>query len=187
MAIQGPADLSRARAVLLDRDGTLMKDVGYCSDPGEVELFPGIPDFLIQLKEADFKLVIITNQSGIGRGYFTEADFWAVQKELEDRLPAGLIDATYFCADTPETKSERRKPGPAMLLEAARDLNLDLQASYMMGDKSTDVEAGVRANVKATILFTNLAQNSSLRIGASLITTDLKQIAEFILHGSEAT
>ncbi|MBV9673497.1 MAG: HAD family hydrolase, partial [Verrucomicrobia bacterium] len=186
-AIQEPTDLSKARAVFLDRDGTLMEDVGYCSRPGDVEIFPGIPGFLMQLKKADFKLVIITNQSGIGRGYFTEADFWAVQKELEDRLPAGLIDATYFCADRPETKSERRKPGPGMLHEAARDLNLDLRASYMMGDKSTDVEAGVRANVKGTILFSNLAENSSLRIGASLITTDLTQIAEFILADPETT
>ena len=81
-----------------------------------------------KLKKAGFKLIIVTNQSGIGRGYFTEEDFWAVQHELEKQLGPGVIDATYFCADTPENASERRKPNPGMLLEAARELGIDLEA-----------------------------------------------------------
>ncbi len=86
-----------------------------------MELIEGVRGLLPKLKEAGFKLVIVTNQTGIGRGYFTEEDFWSVQRELEKQLGAGVIDATYFCADTPQNGSERWKPNPGMLLEAARD------------------------------------------------------------------
>src|ERR1700676_5592305 len=123
------------RAIFFDRDGTLIKDVGYCSKPGEVELLEGVRQLLPKLKEAGFKIIIVTNQSGIGRGYFTEEDFWAVQQELQKQLGADVIDATYFCADTPQQESERRKPNPGMLLEAATDLSIDLDQSYMVGDK----------------------------------------------------
>src|SRR5438132_6520292 len=95
------------KAIFLDRDGTLIKDVGYCSKPGDVELLEGVGKLLPKLKAAGFKIVIVTNQSGIGRGYFTEEDFWAVQRELENQLGPGIIDATYFCADTPQNESER--------------------------------------------------------------------------------
>ena len=105
-----------------------MKDVGYCSRPDEVELLEGVSELLPRLKNAGFKLIIVTNQSGIGRGYFTEEDFWAVQQELQKQLGADVIDATYFCADTPQQESERRKPNPGMLLEAATDLSIDLDA-----------------------------------------------------------
>jgi D-glycero-D-manno-heptose 1,7-bisphosphate phosphatase len=153
---------ARQKAIFLDRDGTLMKDVGYCSRPDEVELLEGVSELLPRLKNAGFKLIIVTNQSGIGRGYFTEEDFWAVQHELQKQLGAGIIDATYFCADTPQQESERRKPNPGMLLEAATDLSIDLDQSYMVGDKASDAEAGIRAGVRATILFGINAASSAM-------------------------
>jgi D-glycero-D-manno-heptose 1,7-bisphosphate phosphatase len=171
------------KAIFLDRDGTLMKDTGYCSNPGDVELLEGVRELLPELKTAGFKLVIVTNQSGIGRGYFAEEDFWAVQYELEKQLGPGVIDATYFCADTPQNASERRKPNPGMLLEAARELGIDLEQSYMVGDKASDAEAGIRAGVKATILFGIDAAGAPAECGATLFAKDFRQVAQFILGG----
>jgi D-glycero-D-manno-heptose 1,7-bisphosphate phosphatase len=158
-----------------------MKDVGYCSRPDEVELLEGVSELLPRLKNAGFKLIIVTNQSGIGRGYFTEEDFWAVQQELQKQLGADVIDATYFCADTPQQESERRKPNPGMLLEAATDLSIDLDQSYMVGDKASDAEAGIRAGVRATILFGINAASGAMESGASLIAKDFGEVVEFIL------
>jgi D-glycero-D-manno-heptose 1,7-bisphosphate phosphatase len=171
------------KAIFLDRDGTLMKDVGYCSQPQEVELLEGVSDLLPRLKNAGFKLIIVTNQSGIGRGYFTEEDFWAVQRELEKQLGAGIIDATYFCADTPQQESTRRKPNPGMLLEAATDLGIDLGQSYMVGDKVSDTEPGIRAVVRATIILGSDATRGDWQSRATLVAKDFVEVAELILGG----
>jgi D-glycero-D-manno-heptose 1,7-bisphosphate phosphatase len=173
---------AKQKAIFLDRDGTLMKDVGYCSRPAEVELLQGVSDSLPKLKNAGFKLVIVTNQSGIGRGFFTEEDFWAVQQELEKQLGASVIDATYFCPDAPRQGSERRKPSPGMLLEAATDLDIDLGQSYMVGDKASDAEAGIRAGVRATILFGTNAASGAMESGATVVAKDFGEAVEFILR-----
>ena len=144
---------SLPRAVFLDRDGTLMHNVPYCSDPTKVRVLPGVAQSLRKLREHGFKLVIVTNQSGIGRGYFEEEKFWKVQAAFEQQVGRDLIDATYFCADHPDKASDRRKPAPGMLIEAAHDLGLDLASSFMIGDSESDVEAGIRAGVKAAILI----------------------------------
>jgi D-glycero-D-manno-heptose 1,7-bisphosphate phosphatase len=141
------------RAVFLDRDGTLMHNVPYCSDPAKVQVLPGVVQSLRKLRELGFKLVIVTNQSGIGRGHFEEEKFWQVQAAFEQQVGPGIIDATYFCADHPDRATDRRKPGPGMLIEAAHDLKLDLASSFMIGDGESDVEAGIRAGVKAAILI----------------------------------
>ena len=138
----------RGRAVFLDLDGTLMVDVGYCSRPQDVRLLPGVQEGLAKLKSAELSLVIVTNQSGLGRGYFDETAFWRVQQALDAQLGPGLIDAVYFCPDHPDAPSPRRKPGPGMLLEAARNLGLQLGESYLFGDKDSDIEAGLAAGLK---------------------------------------
>jgi D-glycero-D-manno-heptose 1,7-bisphosphate phosphatase len=171
----------RGKAVFLDRDGTLMRDTGYCSDPGKVELLEDVARFLPELRKAGFKLIIVTNQSGIGRGYLTERDFWAVQRELEKQIGPGVIDATYFCADTPQSASNRRKPNPGMLLEAAGELCIDLKQSYMVGDKPSDAEAGIRAGVKATILFRPDATSGPVQNGATLVAKNFREVAQLIL------
>jgi D-glycero-D-manno-heptose 1,7-bisphosphate phosphatase len=171
------------RAIFLDRDGTLMRDVGYCSKPAEVELLEGVGKLLPKLKNAGFKIIIVTNQSGIGRGYFTEEDFWSVQRELEKQLGTGVIDATYFCADTPHNETARRKPNPGMLLEAARELGIDLEQSYMVGDKMSDAEAGIRAGVRASILFGPNAVLGPMKSGTTLVAKDFREVVEFILGG----
>src|ERR1700760_43358 len=103
-----------------------MRDVDYCSDPKNVGVFPGAAEALGKLKAAGFKLVVITNQSGIGRGYMTESDYAAVQRELEHQLGSGLIDATYYCPHAPDEECSCRKPQPTMIHRAAKDHQLDL-------------------------------------------------------------
>src|SRR5438128_6225066 len=107
-------------AVFIDRDGTIMEDRDYCADPSEVKIFPGVPEALRRLKSNGFKLIIITNQSGIGRGLFTLDQYRAVEAEVLRQSGDGLIDATYFCSDVPGQPSTRPKPAPGMILEAKR-------------------------------------------------------------------
>jgi D-glycero-D-manno-heptose 1,7-bisphosphate phosphatase len=156
--------MSLAKAVFLDRDGTLIHNVPYCSDPAKVQVLPGVTQSLKQLRVHGFKLVIVTNQSGIGRGYFEEETFWKVQTAFEQQVGSDIIDATYFCADHPNEATDRRKPGPGMLIEAARDLGLDLASCFMIGDSESDVEAGIRAGVKATILVGAEEKESQERV-----------------------
>jgi D-glycero-D-manno-heptose 1,7-bisphosphate phosphatase len=145
--------MSLAKAVFLDRDGTLIHNVPYCADPAKVQILPGVSQSLRKLREHGFALVVVTNQSGIGRGYFAEETFWKVQAAFEQEVGPDLIDATYFSADHPDEATDRRKPGPGMLIEAAHDLGLDLASCFMIGDSESDIEAGIRAGVKATVLI----------------------------------
>src|SRR6185369_3484933 len=117
--------MSRERAVFFDRDGTLMQDAHYCGDPARVRVYPGVTDALRQLKEAGFRIFVVTNQSGIGRGLITEEQYRAVEAEFLRQIGDGLIDASYYCPDVPDTPSTRRKPEPGMVLEAARDFQID--------------------------------------------------------------
>jgi D-glycero-D-manno-heptose 1,7-bisphosphate phosphatase len=142
------------RAVFFDRDGTLMEEVHYCGDPRQVQVYAGIPAALRSLKEAGFRTFIVTNQSGIGRGLISEADYRAVQAELISQIGEGLIDASYFCPDAPGTASTRRKPEPGMLLEAAAEFDIDLARSYTIGDKAADVECGRHAGTKTILVLT---------------------------------
>lgn len=144
----------RSPAVFFDRDGTLMEEVHYCGDPAQVRVYPGVAEGLRRLREAGFRTFIVSNQSGIGRGLITEAQYRAVQSELIAQIGEVLIDASYFCPDAPGTASKRRKPEPGMLFEAAAEFDLDLSRSWIIGDKSADVECGQRAGVKTILVET---------------------------------
>jgi len=173
-------------AVFLDRDGTLMDDTGYVGDPAHVRVFDGVPEALAKLKARGFLTVIVTNQSGIARGYFTTADFEAVQARFLALIGPGLIDATYMCADHPDTASERRKPGPGMLLEGARDLGIDLTRSWMVGDRAADLEAGLRAGVRPVLVLTGEATRTDPS-NAAYVADDFAGAARFILETIDAS
>ncbi len=135
-------------AVFIDRDGTIMHDADYCPDPKQVQVLQGVPEALRRLKDKDYKLIIITNQSGIGRGFFTVEQYHAVAAEVLRQLGPNLIDATYFCPDVPGLPSKCRKPAPGMILQAACDHDVDLARSFFIGDKEIDVECGRNAGVR---------------------------------------
>ncbi|MEY2563026.1 MAG: D-glycero-D-manno-heptose 1,7-bisphosphate phosphatase [Verrucomicrobiota bacterium] len=179
----GSAEKSRP-AIFLDRDGTLMREVDYCGDPAKVEVFPEAAEALGRLKGAGYKLIIITNQSGIGRGYFSEQDYRAVEREFLRQLGEGLIDDTYFCPDLPESKSTRRKPEPGMIFEAQRDHQLDLARSYFIGDKSSDIGCGRNAGVQTILVQTGYGAGE-IDCRADFVARDLAHAAEIILGANE--
>ena len=169
-------------AVYLDRDGTLIEDVDYCADPERVRVFADVPAALARLKERGYFLVMATNQSGIGRGYFTEEDFQRVQAECLRQIGAGLLDACYHCPEAPGAATARRKPGPGMLLEGAHDHGLDLARSYMVGDHGTDVECGRRAGVAASVLVLTGRSREQRRLCApAYVAASLADAADWIL------
>lgn len=142
------------KAVFLDRDGTLNIEKSYLSDPDQLVLFPDVVPSLLQLIHEEYLLFIVTNQSGIGRGYYTEDDMHRVNQRLVEMLkPEGItFQKIYFAPEAPELPSYGRKPSPQFLLDAAKDFNLKLADSYMIGDKISDIECGWNAGVRASIL-----------------------------------
>ena len=175
--------MSRARAVFFDRDGTLMEEVHYCGDPARVRVLPGVPEALRKLKEAGLRTFVITNQSGIGRGLITEAQYHAVQEELLRQIGAGAIDATYFCADSPDAPSPRRKPEPGMVWEAAADYDIDLARSYFIGDKSADIECGRRAGTRTILVLTGYGAQRDSR--PDFTARDMTEAVEIVLRTSD--
>jgi histidinol-phosphate phosphatase family protein len=180
MTITSPNELSPA--VFLDRDGTIMRDVNYCADPEQVEIFSGVPQALKRLKNAGFKIVVITNQSGIGRGYFGEEDYRAVEREVDRQIGRDLIDGSYFCPDAPSTGSKRRKPEPEMVFEAQRDHRLDLARSFFVGDKAIDAECGRKAGVRTIVVQTGVEAHDDAIPLADWIARDFGEATEIILR-----
>lgn len=147
-------------AAFLDRDGTIMELVHHLADPADVALIPGASEAIARLNRAGIPVVIVTNQSVIGRGKLTEAGLAEIHAVMAKQLAAhgAHIDAIYHCPLAPTIKDPRviedpdRKPGPGMLQRAARDHNLTLARSVMVGDTISDMEAGRNACVAATVL-----------------------------------
>jgi D-glycero-D-manno-heptose 1,7-bisphosphate phosphatase len=181
--MQESSPTKKSRAVFVDRDGTIMNDADYCSDPKQVQVFQGAPEALRRLKDKDYKLIIITNQSGIGRGFFTVEQYRAVEAEVLRQLGDGLIDATYFCPDVPGAPSKCRKPAPGMILQAARDHDVDLARSFFIGDKEIDVECGRNAGVRTIRVRTGFDKMTDGRC-ADWVAEDLNHAADIILHAT---
>ncbi len=167
----------------LDRDGTIMRDVEYCGDPKQVEVFSDAPEALRRLKEAGFKIVIITNQSGIGRGYFSERDYRAVEREVERQVGTSLIDGTYFCPDLPESGSLRRKPGTGMIFEAQRDHQIDLSRSFFVGDKTIDAECGRRAGIRTIMVRAGIGTDPATTVADWTVSNLLDASTIILRHG----
>jgi D-glycero-D-manno-heptose 1,7-bisphosphate phosphatase len=142
-------------AAFLDRDGTIIHDEHYIADPARVRLLPGATEALRRLREAGMMLVVVSNQSGVARGRITPAQVAAVHARMTELLGfAGVsIDAAYHCEHGPDDDCTCRKPRPGMLLRAAEEHAIDLRRSIMIGDKPSDVAAGLAAGCRAT-LFT---------------------------------
>jgi len=141
--------MTTSPTVFVDRDGTIMEDVDYCSDPKQVHVFEGAPQALHDLKVKGYQLIVITNQSGIGRGFFTIDQYRAVEAEVLRQVGLDLLSATYFCPDPPGKPSKCRKPAPGMILEAAHDHHVNLARSFFIGDKEIDAECGHNAGVRS--------------------------------------
>jgi len=141
-------------ALFLDRDGTLITDVGYPRDPARVELLPGAIEVLVELQRR-FALVIVSNQSGIGRGLITEAEAHSVHERVIALFARGGVSfaGAYYCPHAPGAGCPCRKPAPGLVLDAARELGLDLARSILLGDKPSDMAAGAAAGCGLVIRF----------------------------------
>jgi D-glycero-D-manno-heptose 1,7-bisphosphate phosphatase len=157
-----------------------MREVNYCSDPGQVEIFPGVPGALVRLKSGGYKLIVISNQAGIGRGYFTEEQYRAVEAEVARAIRPATFDAVYFCPDRPDLATARRKPGTGMVLEAQRDHAIDLARSFFVGDKAIDVECGRNAGVRTILVKTGYGAQET-HAAPDWIADDLSAAADIIL------
>lgn len=152
-----------ARAVFLDRDGTVSEEAGYVNHPKRLRLLPRSAEAIRRLNEAGLRTVVVTNQSGVARGYFSEEVLHAVNAELLAQLKAAgaFLDGLYVCPHHPtegeppyRASCDCRKPEPGLLFRAARELGLDLAGSYMVGDKISDVATGKRAGVTSILVLT---------------------------------
>jgi len=176
------------RAVFLDRDGTLNVDKHYLSDPEQLELIPGVGPALKRLQDAGFLLVIVTNQSGIGRGYYTEENMHAVNRRLINMLaPSGVrLTKIYYSPEAPEEPSVGRKPSPAFLFAARDALAVDLARSFMVGDKVIDLECGWNAGVRQSLLVrtgygAETERKHPDKMARAVVVDDLPAAAEWIL------
>jgi D,D-heptose 1,7-bisphosphate phosphatase len=156
-------EAKKRQAVFLDRDGTINEEVGYLDRMEKLQLIPGAAEAIRLINKSGMKTVVITNQSGVARGFFDEAFVEKTHTHLRDilRVKGALIDAFYFCPHHPtEGRAEYlkicdcRKPAPGMLLRAAEELRIDTHRSYMVGDTLKDIEAGVRAGAQGILVRT---------------------------------
>lgn len=187
--------LRRRRAVFLDKDGTLVEDVPYNVDPDRIRLTPRAGSGLAMLHEAGFRLVVITNQSGVARGMFSREALGRVEGELRQLLAREGVRLAgfYYCPHHPEGSDRRfavacscRKPEPGLLRQAAAELGIDLPASWMIGDILDDVEAG-RAAGCGTILLDNGNETEwqlSPQRMPDMLANDLEHAASMILQGT---
>ncbi len=174
------------RAVFLDRDGTLIYDRCYMGSVDDVELIPGAAEALARLHEQGFLLVLITNQSGIGRGYFAESIVHQQHQRLGQFLkPFGIDFADIrYCPHTPDDRCHCRKPEPGMLTAAAKACDIELTTSYMIGDKPSDTQAG-RAAGCTTVLLTDAQAGQT--DAADMTAPNLQEAADLIIaHAARA-
>jgi D-glycero-D-manno-heptose 1,7-bisphosphate phosphatase len=192
-AVSGPHN-TRAimqRAVFLDRDGTIIEERNYLHRPEDVAILPGVPAALRRLADAGFHLILVTNQSGVGRGLFTMAEVEQVNAHLAAECASHGVTflKTYVAPEAPEQPSWGRKPSPQFLFEARDEFDLDLARSYMVGDKLIDLECGWNAGVKATILVRSgygaeTERKCAEKLNRAVVADDLAAAADWMLGDS---
>ena len=178
-----PAKVSLA--VFLDRDGTINEDVGYLHEPEKLKFLPNVFEGVKKMRDMGYKIVVITNQSGIGLGYFTNEDFYSVNtKMLKGFSAAGIIlSKIYFCPHSKDEDCECRKPGTALIERARSDLNLDITRSYIIGDSTLDIEAGKRAGAKTILVRTGFGgSDGNFDVEPDYTADDLLDAANYILE-----
>lgn len=177
------------RYVLLDRDGTIIVDKHYLHDPDGVELLPGAIEGLKKMQELGFGLAVLTNQSGVGRGYYDEASVHACNLRMKELLSLHgvVIDGVYHCPHAPEETCDCRKPATGMMDQAARELDFEPSRAYMVGDKKADM--GVGRNTGATTILVRTGKGAEQEAKcagvADFVADDLLQAAKYIEESGE--
>lgn len=177
--------LKTGPAVILDRDGTINKEIEYLHEPEKFVFLPGALEGMKKMQDMGYRIVIVTTQAGIGLGYFTKEDFYRVnRKMLQEVAKKGItIDRIYFCPHGKQEMCPCRKPEPGLIRRAKEDLNLDLSKSYVIGDKTSDIEAGRRAGTRTILVRTGHAgQDGEFDVKPDFVADNLLQAADYILQ-----
>ena len=179
----------RKRAVFLDRDGTILKEVEYLSDPDLIEILPDVEEAILRLNELGLLKIVVTNQSVVGRGIITLDRLQEIHSKLRELLRSkGIeLDAIYFCPHKPEDNCDCRKPSHKMLLQAAKEHNIDLTKSFVIGDRLMDVLMGKSVEAKTVVIpskWTSL-DGDYKKFGADIVCNNLLEAALWIEKISE--
>lgn len=178
------ADKKQQRFALLDRDGTIIVEKNYLADPDQVELLPGAAAGLRLMRAAGLGLLVVTNQSGIGRGYFNLPTLDQIQARLEDLLLAEgvTLDGFYVCPHIPEDNCQCRKPAPGLAIQAAREHDFDPREAFLIGDKLSDIQFG--RNIGAVTILTRTGYGATVErergIVSDYVVDDLTGAARII-------
>ena len=145
----------KKKIIFLDRDGVINYDYGYVSQIDKFEFIEGIFEACKYFQKLNYEIIIVTNQSGIGRGYYNEKEFYTLTQWILDRFKEHEINIlkVYFCPHSPEEKCRCRKPNIGMIENACKDFDIDLDNSWLIGDKITDIQTAINANIKNYILI----------------------------------
>jgi D-glycero-D-manno-heptose 1,7-bisphosphate phosphatase len=176
--------MSLKRAVFFDRDDTLILNIPYNGDPSKVQLMPGVKDSLKLLSEAGFLLFLASNQSGVGRGMITVEQVEAVNETMHQLIGDNFFEGDYMCFAAPgQAGGENRKPSPYMLQQAAKDFDLDLTSSFMVGDRLSDMQCGKNAHCKCVLVPTVSYEDEIVEAKAlaDFVAKDLLEAAQWIL------
>lgn len=182
----------KRRAVFLDRDGTINVEKNYLIRPEDLELFTDVPGALKKLKGGGFLLIVVTNQSGVARGYFTLTEVETLHRHIQKKLHefGAEVDRFYFCPHHPDKgagefrkRCDCRKGEPGLLLRAAADFGIDLKRSFMIGDKPADIEAANRAGCRPILVMTGYGAETARKLEPGVVPAfeNLSQAADFIL------
>ncbi len=179
--------MAKRPAVFVDRDGTLIEEVNFLSRVEDLRLFPFTAEAVKLLKEHGFLVIVVTNQSGIGRGIYDEAAMHAIHDEIQAEL-SGAVDAFYFCPHLPCDGCDCRKPNLGMIESALADFEIDIERSWMVGDKKIDVETGNNAGIRSALVLTGYGRQhqASLEYIPDLVAEDLIDAVGKIMQFSQA-
>ena len=175
--------INGGRAVFLDRDGTVVENVPYCCRPEDLRILPAAARAITLLNQEGFYVVIVTNQSGLARGYFD----WPMLSKIHSKMThelAGLgarVDAIYVCPHMPDATCACRKPRPGLVIRASTDLSIDLSRSYLVGDSLTDILAGKRSGCKTILIRTGTERVFSVPSDAAMPDYCAKDLYEATL------
>jgi D,D-heptose 1,7-bisphosphate phosphatase len=179
----------KQKAVFLDRDGTLNFDPGYLGDPDKFRFLPGVVDALKRLREGGYLIFVVSNQSGIARGFFSEEDL----RRIHDKMVTALrdegvtLDGIYYCPHHPADQCICRKPSPAMVLDASSRYSVALEDSFFIGDRLSDIQTGRRAGCGTILVLTGAGRETLGDLAASLrpdcVARDLDDAVTWILEG----
>jgi len=177
----------RNKALFIDRDNTIIYDAPYMADPENVKIMPKVTDALCEFRKAGYMLIIVTNQSGIGRGMFSEKEMFSVHQRMTElfNLENVAFDDILYCPHAPEEHCTCRKPLPGMLLEAAEKHNIDLSDSIMIGDKIADVDAGLAAGCKKNVWLSHGRKQIKGANKNFIITENLWEASLYLLSNSK--